>query len=123
MEEREQRIRVAEEAARWWVAMQDNPSRAERIAYVAWLRESPLHVAEMLRLCQLYVKLGRFSGWASISGENVAAHCARMLDVPSHRSAGARRLRALICASGARKLIWVVGALAVATLIALLHRV
>lgn len=45
---------IAEEAAEWWVAMQGNPSRPEREAYVDWLQESPAHVAEMLWLWQLH---------------------------------------------------------------------
>lgn len=61
-----QRMRVAEQAASWWVAMLDNPSRAEREAYVAWLRESPVHLAEMLHLHRLHADLEQFRGWARI---------------------------------------------------------
>ena len=53
-EPEERRMGVVEEAAEWWVAMQGNPSLAEREAYLDWLRESRDHVAEMLRLWQLH---------------------------------------------------------------------
>lgn len=41
---------VAQEAIDWWVTMRNNPSLPDRAAYVDWLRKSPAHVAEMLRL-------------------------------------------------------------------------
>lgn len=74
MEATEQRMRVAEKAAEWWVAMQRNPSLAERTAYVIWLRDSPAHVAEVLRLWHVHVKLERFEGWARIGSEGAATH-------------------------------------------------
>jgi transmembrane sensor len=70
MEATKQRMRVAEKAAQWWVAMQRNPSRADRAAYVVWLRESPLHVAEILRLWHVHERLERFEGWGRIPSED-----------------------------------------------------
>lgn len=66
MDATKQQTKGAEEAPEWWVAMQGNPSPATRAAYVNWLRESPAHVAEMLHICHLYVKLKHFGGWAHI---------------------------------------------------------
>ena len=70
MDATKQRMRVAGEAAKLWVTMQGNPSRAERMAYVVWLQESPAHVAETVRLCQVHAKLKRFGAWASITIED-----------------------------------------------------
>jgi transmembrane sensor len=42
-------------------------SREDRGAYVEWLRESPIHVSEMLRMGQLHAVLDEFQDWDQIS--------------------------------------------------------
>src|SRR5688572_13705073 len=64
--------RASREAADWWAVLQgDDITRAEREGFVDWLRESKLHVTEMLRLTQVHELLGRFNDddWGDISVE------------------------------------------------------
>ncbi len=68
MHRSDQRRRLAaEQAAEWLVALQsDKPSARERGEFVDWLRESPLHVAEMLRLSRVDQSLGDYTKWHEI---------------------------------------------------------
>jgi transmembrane sensor len=66
MDASDRRRRVAEEAAEWWVLLQGGVSRKEREDYVDWLRESPVHVAEMLRVAQVHGALEKFQRWSEI---------------------------------------------------------
>lgn len=64
----EERRRVAaEQAAAWLVALrEDRLSAHERGEFVDWLRESPVHVAEMLRISQLDQALAEFGDWTAL---------------------------------------------------------
>lgn len=62
----ERRKRVAEEAAEWWVLLQGDATRAQREEYVEWLRESAVHVAEMLRMAQVHGALAQFERWTTV---------------------------------------------------------
>ncbi len=68
MEPTERRRRAGEEAAEWWLRLQsaDTP-REQREALVDWLRESPLHIAEMLRVASVHGALEQFEHWARIA--------------------------------------------------------
>ncbi len=67
MDTHERRYRAAEEAAEWLLRLQsEGMSRSERTKYVQWLRESPLHVGEMLRVSRVHAQLSEFPGWKSI---------------------------------------------------------
>ena len=64
----DRRKRASEEAAAWWVRLQtDELPRAEREQFVDWLRESAVHVAEMLRMAKVHGALEQFHRWAHIS--------------------------------------------------------
>jgi transmembrane sensor len=64
----DRRKRASEEAAAWWVRLQDvDLPRAEREQFVDWLRESAVHVAEMLRVAKVHGALEQFQQWARIS--------------------------------------------------------
>src|ERR1700737_4765036 len=68
MDASERRKRAREEAAAWWVRLQtEKLLRAEREEFVDWLRESSVHVAEMLHVAKVHGALEQFQGWASIS--------------------------------------------------------
>jgi transmembrane sensor len=68
MDASERRKRASEEAAAWWVRLQtEKLLRAEREEFVDWLRESSVHVAEMLHVAKVHGALEQFQGWASIS--------------------------------------------------------
>lgn len=63
----ERRERTGEEAAEWWERLNaGEPSREDREEFVDWLRESHVHVAEMLRLAQLHDALGQFDAWSRL---------------------------------------------------------
>jgi transmembrane sensor len=67
MDARERRVIAAEGAAEWWVRLQDpKVSTSEREQFVDWLRESPVHVAEMLRVAQVHEALTDFRGWSKL---------------------------------------------------------
>jgi transmembrane sensor len=66
MDASDRRRRAADEAAEWWVALQGDVSHAQREEYVDWLRESALHVAEMLRVAQVHGALRQFERWARV---------------------------------------------------------
>ena len=64
----ERRERVAEEAAEWLLRLEsDSLSVNERAQYVDWLRESPLHVAEMIHVARLQKALVDFTRWGQIA--------------------------------------------------------
>lgn len=64
----EQSRRAAtEQAAAWLVALRSGRlSASERGEFIDWLRESPVHIAEMLRVTQVDRSLEAFKGWAEI---------------------------------------------------------
>ena len=64
----ERRRAVATQAAQWLVTMQAGElSRQQSVEFVDWLRESPLHVAEMLHACRLHRDLSTFDRWHRIA--------------------------------------------------------
>lgn len=79
MDASDPRRSVAAAAARWFVELDSGElSRRDREEFVAWLRESPVHIAEFLRISRLHGALSKFEGWddilAEVSGEsNVVA--------------------------------------------------
>ena len=64
----ERRRAVATQAAQWLVILQAGElSRQQNVEFVDWLRESPLHVAEMLHACRLHRDLAAFDRWNRIA--------------------------------------------------------
>jgi transmembrane sensor len=64
----EHRAKAVEQAAQWLVAMQSEElSGQERADFIDWLRESPLHVSEMLHACRLHRDLRAFRKWDEIA--------------------------------------------------------
>jgi len=67
MDATERRNRAGGEAADWFARLQaGDMERAEREQFVEWLRESHVHVAEML-VVQIHGALERFQRWVDIS--------------------------------------------------------
>jgi transmembrane sensor len=93
------RHRAALEAAEWMLRLQDpKVTRSERAEYVEWLRESPLHVAEMLRVSHVHTELSDFPFWSEIAPLEVASPGASVLELPGVRippSRESRRVRGL----------------------------
>ncbi|HVY80366.1 MAG TPA: FecR domain-containing protein [Steroidobacteraceae bacterium] len=68
MDANDRRRRAGSEAADWFSRLQAGTmERAEREQFVEWLRESHIHVAEMLRIAQINGALAHFAGWARIA--------------------------------------------------------
>jgi transmembrane sensor len=64
----ELRKRASSEAADWFARLQAGEmERAERQAFVEWLRESYIHVTEILRIAQIHGELEQFEHWARLS--------------------------------------------------------
>lgn len=67
MDVTDRRKRAGGEAADWFARLQaGSMDRTEREQFVEWLRESHVHVAEMLRIAQIHGSLERFQQWARI---------------------------------------------------------
>src|SRR6266853_4800430 len=90
MDASDRRRRAAAEAAQWWVLLQGEVSRGERERYVDWLRESPVHVAEMLRVAQVHGALAQFERWSELpaggSGDEGGTVTALPVPAPETRS-------------------------------------
>jgi transmembrane sensor len=70
MDASERRKQASEEAATWWARLRSQElAREQREEFVDWLRESPIHVAEMLRIAQVHDALDQFRGWLQINVE------------------------------------------------------
>src|SRR5687768_11131011 len=68
MESSERRRKANEEAAEWWLQLQaPEISRQQREAFVDWLRESSVHVAEILRVASVHGALEQFGNWARVA--------------------------------------------------------
>lgn len=51
---------VSDQAAEWFIRLKDRDlSPAERRKYMRWLKQSPNHIAEFMRLCRLYGRVKR----------------------------------------------------------------
>lgn len=88
MDASDRRNRATEEAARWWVVLQQGATRSEREQFVDWLRESAMHVAEMLRIAQVHGALEQFQRWASLPIDG-PVESARVVTLPARAPASA----------------------------------
>jgi transmembrane sensor len=70
MDANERRARATREATHWWnrlgIEEAGRISKADRELFTQWLRESPLHVAELLRIAHVHDSLERFKLWSEI---------------------------------------------------------
>jgi transmembrane sensor len=77
----ERRRRAADQAALWLLTLQSEVlSAAQRAEFIDWLRESPLHISEMLWACQLQRHLAAFKGWDNVEGID-ASQAAKVVDL------------------------------------------
>lgn len=83
MNPRERRERAALEAAEWVLRLTSGEmSRSERLEYVSWLRESPLHVAEMLRVAGAHKQLTEFDGWSEMPAADPVGFESQVYELP-----------------------------------------
>lgn len=67
MDANERRTRIVAEATEWCLRLHNNEmSRAQREEFVDWLRESPLHVTEMLHMAHVHNAFEQFKGWSQL---------------------------------------------------------
>jgi len=92
MERREEkRALISEEAAQWLVRLRDEKlGSAERRRYVGWLKQSPSHIAEMLRVSGLQDSLYSAKLQGSDVGSDVASNVVHLTGraVPSRPRPG-----------------------------------
>jgi transmembrane sensor len=71
MDANDRRARATDEAAQWWTRLGTKApadvSETDRQEFTQWLRESPLHVAELLQIAHVHDTLERFKLWGEIS--------------------------------------------------------
>jgi len=92
---------AAREAAEWLAELrQAQPSAACRGGLVEWLRESPLNIAEFLRIARVSRTLDHFEGWDGLPAVTDAqdriipwSGDSTMRLAPTHRPAAVRRHR------------------------------
>jgi transmembrane sensor len=93
MDARERREIASEAAADWWIRMDGRElQRPEREQFIDWLRESPVHVSEMLRIARIHDALADFQGWVRIARDLPAAGLIderTVLPFPSPSTSGA----------------------------------
>ncbi|MGO4702648.1 FecR family protein [Dyella sp. 2RAB6] len=58
--------RVAEQAAEWYLEQREGLDAAQRTRFLAWLRQSPLHVSEYLGMARLHGDLGAAAALESL---------------------------------------------------------
>jgi len=87
----ERRKRATQEATQWWFVLDSEPTQAERERYTDWLRESPVHIAEMMRIARVQQALELFEEWPDLPpytpGEvPAAADRSNVISLPLDRS-------------------------------------
>jgi len=88
------RARAAVEAAEWLQRLDSgHMSTSERGDFVDWLRESPVHVAETLRINRLASALAEFPDWSEVAGSTPVPSDKVVSLPPSQATRHARRFR------------------------------
>src|ERR1700722_7481086 len=117
----ENQRRAAEQAAEWLLILQSEEfTPVQHAAFVDWLRESPVHVSELLRTCQLQHRLSRFKGWRQLSPTRATSPAKVMRLVADLDDTGARpathRLRNVIGLAASLAVLSIIGWLSYARL-------
>lgn len=88
MDVNERRARATQEATQWWnrlsIDRAGEVSRGDRELFTQWLRESPLHVAELLRIAHVHDALERFKLWSEVETDGAAADSLNV--IPLHEA-------------------------------------
>src|SRR5688572_20843940 len=70
MDTNDRRARATREATQWWNRLSTlkptEVSVSDRESFTEWLRESPLHVSELLRIAHVHDSLERFKLWSQV---------------------------------------------------------
>jgi transmembrane sensor len=98
--------RISEEAAEWFLRLQDDDlSRTEREQFVEWLRETPAHVAEMLRMAQVHGSLSQFQGWERLPTSGSVEE-STVVEMPARRTERAAQAPAVERRPPAKAVRW-----------------
>jgi transmembrane sensor len=107
-------LSVAEEAAGWLVTLKDpGVSRTDKQSFVTWLRRSPVHIEEFLRISTLDAALSRDLGF---DPEALLADCDDTVPIRGFRSSGPAMHRK----AGSKALFTIAASLLVLTATAIL---
>jgi transmembrane sensor len=91
---------AAEEAAAWIARLESgNLTAAERESLADWLRASPAHVAELLRIDRLTGAIRQYGSWEDDSRPTDNVIPLRLPSATTHRSAPRRRLSSMAMAA------------------------
>ncbi|MET3650773.1 FecR family protein [Dyella japonica] len=109
----ERQRRATEDAASWYLDQQDGLDETQQAQFMAWLRESPLHVTEYLAIAHLHGDLGAASALDPLSEAEL---CKLAVDDASVVALPVPRTPELAPAAPARprRLAWLAQAAAVA---------
>jgi len=89
------RLAVAEEAAQWFVRVKDeHPTRTAQKDYLHWLQASPVHIAEALRMGQVYGLL-RYSRLHQIVSSGAVSNVVELRSGAVQRAASSSRRKSL----------------------------
>jgi transmembrane sensor len=120
MDANERRARATQEATQWWnrlcIERPAEISRDDRELFTQWLRESPLHVAELLRIAHMHGALERFKGWSEIEVggadglHNVVSLRERLEEATESSSGNGRSAEAERAAPRSRAGTWAIAA-------------
>ena len=82
---------VNDQAAEWFIRLRDRDlTMADRRKFVRWLKQSPGHIAEFMRLCQLYGRVKR-AKVPTLMPEDVASNVIRARSAGAGAGGGAPR--------------------------------
>ena len=116
MDTNSRRARAGAEAAEWWVRIESGElSREEREQFVDWLRESALHVAEMLRMAEVHGALERFHDWMRIPTDDGQASSNVVPFTPPAETSERVAQAGTATASGRARRRWIAGVALAAT--------
>jgi transmembrane sensor len=105
------RGRSQQEAAEWWVILQGDASREQRAEYVDWLRESPVHVAEMLYMARVHGTLDQFERWTQQPTDGADRHEDGVVSLPVTSPSARTRVSSALPAPRDVKLAWPLAAM------------
>ena len=97
---------VNDQAAEWFIRLRDRDlTTADRRKFVRWLKQSPGHIAEFMRLCQLYGRVKRAKVPTLHAGRSgVERHSARSAGAGAGRQSRSRDSSACVGCGSRRRL-------------------
>lgn len=87
---------VSDQAAEWFIRLRDRDlTMADRRKFVRWLKQAPSHIAEFMRLCQLYGRVKR-AKVPTLLPEEVASNVIALMQRESPPSEQAEQPRSFV---------------------------